>query len=562
MALQLKGKTYFVPGAYLVTEILEGGVQTEPVFNVGVIIGAMPFATPYTVGTGSSPQPAGEFIKGYADAATIANELGTGDFLTFYRYAKRKGAGKAYFLNVAPLTKMSGGIIQNSAPENALSLSSKRYGAQENWNSITIVGGVHTLIPPKNVVFLAADSGTGKTITLKGELPSFKPGDVVLLTSNTHTTPESKTIEIVDVANKKITFTTNIATNATVANYALIFQEGTDAAEVSSAALDSAEKVNAFYNNSKIAAVSVLPGVTLMPATLTKTYFGNLASATKATSPSPTSSDWQAVADNFARWNEEFASTYKVYMRVLGLVTSDAANHAAFASLATQMRQANKPIQIVTGCALGDYLIADSSPGSPIYRAKALNTDEVQLAGWGLEGNPAYVSLAGEFFGIRLANDVVHNQTRDDIDAAFVERAYYDRDPNAEKYIVNGVSPIITTKTGFKIGRGVNTYQDQSTPFNKQSQRTYLVMLRDMADFDARAILELMDAQVGVDGVTPELVSSAAVSYSENAVAAGRITAYKINSCTRVGDSIILDREIQLTPGTDFIGVVQKIKVQ
>ncbi len=57
-----------------------------------------------------------------------------------------------------------------------------------------------------------------------------------------------------------------------------------------------------------------------------------------------TATDWQAIAAAFPRWNEEFAIANKFYMRVIGLVTSDAANQASFSALAVTMRTNGKPV--------------------------------------------------------------------------------------------------------------------------------------------------------------------------------------------------------------------------
>ncbi len=54
----------------------------------------------------------------------------------------------------------------------------------------------------------------------------------------------------------------------------------------------------------------------------------------------------------------------------------------------------------------------------------ALNSDDVQFAARGLDGVAAYKSLAGQLFGIRLANSVAHNQTNDEIVCSTVEKAY------------------------------------------------------------------------------------------------------------------------------------------
>ncbi len=134
-------------------------------------------------------------------------------------------------------------------------------------------------------------------------------------------------------------------------NYARIFQEDTDNEEVSDA-LTTPALVTAFYGTSKYLSVAISAGITTMPETMSKTCIQNLTSATMATSPAATTGDWQNCADDFNRWNNEFALVNKVYMRVIGLTTTDAANHGAFADLAVAQRKLNKPIAVVAGCEL------------------------------------------------------------------------------------------------------------------------------------------------------------------------------------------------------------------
>jgi hypothetical protein len=644
--LVLDGVTYLVPGVYSVTKIIQEGGDALPVFNVGCIFGEGVRGTPYTVGHGTPTMTADQFILPFTNTTDLIKQAGLeGDSsaVTFMRYAKKKGAGKVFFLNVRPLTKMSGGVVQNAVTGavlsiasvtaggtlyrvgdiltittggtgctcavatidtggivltvtlltagsgyttgatkattvspaggsnctlnigsvdtgvNALTFASKDYGAFVNDTSLTIATSIHTIIPPKNSTLLTTNSGTGKTIFV-GDASPYKVGDTVLITSNAYAAPVSKIIEAIDYDTNAITFTVAVAASALTTDYARIFQEDTDNEEVSDA-LTTPQLVTTFYATSKYLSVAISAGITVMPVTKTKTYIQDLTSATKATSPSTSTGDWQNCADDFARWNNEFALVNKVYLRVIGLTTTDNENHVAFSDLAVAQRALNKPIAVVAGCELGDYLKSSSDADYPMKRVFELNSENFQLAGFGLDGYSAGLSLAGELFGIRLANNVNHNQTWDDIVASTVEKFYSQDDAEYQTMVTAGVVSILGTKTGFKISQGVNTYQDQSSTFNPDSKKTYLVQNRDVADFDLRAMIELLETVNGTDGITKETLADLVVKTSDLLVSAGIILSYSITDITKSGNAWTVKRQASIDSPTDFIGLENTLLV-
>jgi len=477
--------------------------------------------------------------------------------VTFAKYAKKAGAGTFYYVNVRPLTAMTGGTVNNATPTTAFTVSSKIYGAQANDISLTIATSIHTIIPPKNVTFLTADSGTGLTFAV-GDVTPFSAGQTIYITDNAYAAPVSKVIDSINTTTKEITVTVAVAASALKSNYARIYQEDVDNKEVS-VALTTRALVTAFYQGSKYLNAALVNGITLMPVTLAKTNIQNLTSATKATSPAATATDWQAVCDNFTRWNAEFAVANKAYMRILGLTTSDTANQTAFRDMAITQRTLNKPVAIVAGCALGDMALSDAN--EPKNRTLALNSDDFQLAGFGADGFGANLSYAAYIFGLRMANNVNHNQTGDPLPFTTVEKAYSRDDAALKPYVLGGVMSIMATKTGYQIVQGVTTFQDQSYTFNPDQKKTYLVANRDSADFDLRAMVELLETINGTDGVTKEVVASAIVSKSDDLAELGIISYYTINDITKVGNSWVVKRSAGLDSPTDFIGLVNTLIV-
>jgi len=160
---------------------------------------------------------------------------------------------------------------------------------------------------------------------------------------------------------------------------------------------------------------------------------------------------------------------------------------------------------------------------------------------------------------------VNHNQTADLLgNGVFltVEKAFYRDDPALEVYVKAGVMAIIMDKFGYKIVQGVTTYQDQTTTFNTNSRKTYLVALRDLADFDLRVMMELLDQYAGADNVTKESVANAVMGSSEilkNDLL--YISGYAIQSITKKPSGWEVKRKIGLDSPTDFIGLINNIVI-
>ncbi len=160
-----------------------------------------------------------------------------------------------------------------------------------------------------------------------------------------------------------------------------------------------------------------------------------------------------------------------------------------------------------------------------------------------------------------MANNVNHNQTWDDIVASTVEKSYAQDDADYQTMITAGVVSILATKTGFKVSQGVSTYQDQSTTFNPDTKSTYLIQNRDVADFDLRAMIELLETVNGTDGITKESLSNLVVKTSDLLVSAGIILSYSITDITKFGNAWTVKRQASIDSPTDFIGLENTLLV-
>lgn len=562
MGLNLDGKTYFVAGVWAVTKVVNDQGANLPAFNVGVIVGKQQKGIPYTAGIGASPDmKAGAFILPFSDGASLKRYVGEdSDIATQFGYAKKAGAGTVFVLPVNPFTQLSNAVIPDKAiPTNTMTLESKDYGAHCNDFQLTIATGVHTIVPPKNVSYLTQNAGIGIKLLYVKNASKYSVGQSLYVTDNA-AAPQLTAIDAIDAVNNVITVHDALDAGRTTAGYARIFQLDPANQTVSNAITTPGDLV-AFYNtNPFFGATSPATGV--VPANVDACFIGYVAGATKGTSPEATASDWQAVTDNFLRWNEEFAVMNKIYLRYLLLGTSDAANHAAFSALATDSETVNKPLVVNAGCALGDYLLQTSDSDNPITRAFALNNDRVELAGFGLDGQDAYLTLAAEVFGDHLANPVNHNLSRDMIVAQTVENAYYKDDPAFTTFTQGGVLSIEMTKSGYKLSMGVNTYQDQATVFNQSSKKSYLMAYRNIADFCLRADLEVLDAFAGADNVTEQTVTGAMLQTGKAMKEDYQyISDYVITSITHSGNAWTVVRTVTMPGLTDQIGLVSTIYV-
>lgn len=569
MSLTLQGKTFVIPGAYAIINIINQGGNVIPAFNVLVIIGAQRKGIPYTAGVGAPPaMTADRFILPVADLATAKSmygEEGDSEVTTAIKYAKAAGAGTVYVLGVRPTTPVSLGQVQNATPVVALLIDTvgKVYGAEASDITLTIAASVHTIIPPKNVTFLSANGGAADVTINVNNVRTYKTGDVVNIVSNAQGMIQ-RTVDSVNPTAKTITFTAVLGAAYNTADYAHIYQPAPESQEVSPA-LTTVTAVQNWYLTSKYLNAVPQAGIALMPTTLAKTAIGLLTGATMGTTPAVQAGDWQAVCDNFQRWNEEFAIINKAYMRILNFVTSDSGNHAAAVAMATSTRRNNKPVQIVTGCALGDYLLDTGNAANPIKRIFNLNTDEIQLAGFGGDGLAAYLSYGPWLAGLRAANAVNHNQTADILGGGVfltVEKSFFRDDTALTPYVEGGVMAILMTKTGYKVVQGLTGFLNQSVSFDANAKKTYLVTLRDLADFHLRLIVELMEQYAGADGVTRNVISAAAVQaldVEQNQLQ--YINGYTIKNITKQANAWIIEEAVGLDSPTDFVGIINDLIV-
>jgi len=415
-----------------------------------------------------------------------------------------------------------------------------------------------TITPTKEEKLLTQTANSGQNIIYVNNVEGIDAGRTFILASSAR---ESITVKAVDktyTANGyKVVLESNLSNNHTTGNTGRLFNKDTARQAVYTF-------VGSEYNLAAIVAkINAIPQFftteavgTDVPATLAETYFSALSTVAGGANIDATSADYTEIATLFPSWSDAFLRANKVNVRIILLGTPDASIHAVFKALQATMRSNtyNRPISIVAGCELGDILVTGSATTNPIYRAASINDGSFSIWADGLDGLPAYKSLAPQIFGIRLANPITHNLTRDKINASKLEKEW--TRPELEKLLVGGVGTVVATKTGFRVAQGISTYQDHTNDWNEQDNDTYLIQQRDLADYFHIGIIQGLDNDlVGNDNITLETVTQYVNATAQKYIQEGYITSIVVKEIKKSGLGWIVKHDITLPGLTDFFGV-------
>lgn len=423
-----------------------------------------------------------------------------------------------------------------------------------------------TVVGTKNEKILTADVASGDNAIYVNSLRGLSNGMQFALMNN-----PTGFISYYSIVNMDSTFNaakngykvildTAINSNAiTKANYARIVQFDTDNKTV-------VQIPNAEYNLDNFVTVlnkvvsgwifTKKTGATLPPAnTSGSRYIGQISGAVKGTNPTVSSQDYLNIAELYPDWTDEFENLNKVNIRLFTLGTSDSAVHMAYKALGTILSSSDfkKPPMFIVGNDLNE------TANDAVARAKTLNTDMFILAAGGDDGFPAYLTFAPQIFGLLMKYDINHNLTRDELDFVKPEKQWSRED--LIKLTKNGVMTYKPFKTGYKVVRGILTYQDQSNEWNEQDVKTFLVQQKQLADaFDIDMLTEMDEQAIGADNITQsdiELLINGVILRNKTA---GRILDSKLLWVKRVSSGWIYKTETLLPGVTDFIGAINVIR--
>jgi len=575
MPLTINGQTFDVPGVYGYTEVINQGGISLPAFNTLLIIGSARSGLPYN-GAGLT---GADVITAFTSVKDAKNLYGKSPLTDAMSTAKDAGAGVIYLLNAASLTRANAIIKDNATtPANTMKLTPKKYGATENDISVTIAtvstNVTFTIIPPKNTKYLTANALTTSKNYSVENVEGYEVGQTVLITSNATTTPQSTTITAIDATNNIITVNDLPTVAYATTDYARIFQEDTNNQDVKtfvSASTTIDDVINWINSNDTIIATrETYTGI--LPTTLAKTYLQNIPGATKGTSPVATETaggDFDNVASSAPRLFEEFQNYTKSRIRIVVPVSSSAAVHAVYSTLAKTMRSMTNQasIQIVVGGALNDISLTSSDSNHPLSRVKALNNQDVILCGMDRNNIAAFISSAPYFAGMMSANSVKRNFTNDSVSASSVNKFFgnYNRDTETAVYIKAGVLVFGTGPDGYYVAEGVNTYQKHDTVWNSQDNASYLIQQVGIRDYAFESYRNQMKSGVGADGFDITAAVFLGNKILEKLVSDGYLQggeyAPQIKDAYKEGNAIVTKPQITPIDSIDFIGFVMTLVI-
>lgn len=513
-----------VPGAYGAIEVVSTLSGPLPQFHVPTVIGAGFEGHPYDADsklvTGESPFS--PFKRCNTDSAVAAYYGVQSELHRGMRFAKRHGLPAAFVVNLSPMTRFS--VVADTVTTNIeqFVLHSRTFGPLAGWRKIQFVGGVLTTTPVKRYAMLSANAGVSATrLYLVGSHPWLSVGASVSVGANSVT----NVTRTVTNAGQEVTAAGQIAywieissahgsalntsAYAAVAQYDENRKEVTPVFTTGQGMIDWQNEFSAYWRAVRHANFSgVLPAdiVTATPAKQVTAWN----TVVSGTAPAPTDTDMQAFVAlmNGGQW-AAFADRENALPNTYLLLTGDSVQHATARDYAAAERLRGYPINVTTGGRWGDVVIAAGDVTDPVFRAAALNSQDVCLTAGGLDREASYLSLAAAVFGRRVAGGPGHNLTNDEIIASHREVEW--DEINSSELSALCSAGVVTWKfsTGtagfrYRVSQGLSTLQaNAGAIWNESDATTWALMQRDLAD----AVLQVLLADqeewaVGGDRVT------------------------------------------------------------
>ncbi|NUQ80852.1 MAG: hypothetical protein HUU10_04505 [Bacteroidetes bacterium] len=560
----IDGKLVKLPGTYVTTKVQESGTPVFSNFNIAAIVGEHFMGPVYS----ATPDDIIEMIPAFSSPSEAARVYSEGDMITQFRQMRKKTTSPVLILGMGKVTKVSFTLVDDATPtpNDVVTLTSKLGGIPTNaiYMAITAVGNVKTvtITPPHLIKRLVADAASGAKVLKLTNVDGLYPGKTMFLSKSGTGTPASITIESVDSVNNTVTLTAAIGAAYSTANFSFIFDKDLSSQEKASFDTMTLEQFTNWINtNSRIFTAEIETGATTAPVAFAEKHVASITGATPATNTALVDADWLTFTDEFFGLAEAYYAASRLKIRHLLIKSTSATHHGYLKTMAANMRADGWPIQVWTGVALGDHNQAESASTHPIARAKALASQDIILAGHGLDGLSAALSLAPRALGEVLAADTTHNLTNDNMDAVQVEKLFGTSNKlEAERWLSAGVLFCQSKADGFRVTQGVNTYQDQNRNWNAQEKATYLIMQRQLADeWNADARLNFEDLH-GADNLTLSLISGRAVAFRNTKVDLGKVTEETtVSSITKTENGWRVAWDVHFPSADDFIELVTNI---
>jgi hypothetical protein len=580
--ITFNGVDHWVPGVYSREEVVSYLAGASATFQVPMLLGGSDVGYPYHF---DSVKEADEDARGpftYCGSTSSLREVfgDDSDLKIAFTYAKRHGLPNAYTACLAKLTRAS--VIANSAPAvKQFKIYSKLFGALGNYHQITYTAGnVMTITPAVKHTLLTVTTAAPDTRVYVRDTSWIVAGETLYIGSNAVTMVAkvvSKTGTDTASNGQKVQwveFTAAVGAIFPTSGYAMLVKYDSTQAEVSGT-FTTGQQIIDWINESKwlgaTKQTATFTGALLVPTAIKPIKeIAVWESPVVGTSPAPSSTDYDDLITllDAGGW-EDFIIRYGVIPRLFCLVDDSSTIHGSFRDWAIAKRAEGYPIAIVSGCAWGDTALSASNDTNPIYRARALNSQDFQLVAGGLDYLDAYLSYAPAIFGMRAAGGPWHNLTKDPIIFSTREITWDERNDGDETALSQGgvvFYRLVVSNAGAKyvVSQGINTLQNNAVAWNTGTNDTPLCSQRDVADFCQREMrYALVATQLGEDEVDAASCAAVLVRIGDKLKRQGYMTDYQIVSVvlndTGTGWDVTDAHKYPTT--TDFLTITTQVVV-
>ena len=610
--ITIKGKNYVIPNVYSEVNVISDTGAPLPDFNIGLIVGAAETGTPWDfqfAGTtrGAAPKETTEdnrpVMKFFGNSSYVGREFGfDSDIYKAYRVAKRHGMPGCWVTAINQLERATANLLDATAAAT-IKVFVKSFGAPGNWIKVTVAASgsnrTVTVTPVKNYTMLTVATASGHSRLYVKSLDRLSEGKQMTLASN-GVADEAVTIKSVGSAlasglgapvppestgklNYFVDLVGTVTGIHTPANYALLFESDSAGVEVSPAYTTKAEIIDWFNNTSQYVGAKDADAAKAIPAAQAATFIAEMNTPAFGKSPlmgAVADIDWTEFLDLLqATELKDFKNTEKLQMYCMLALTNAQTQHEAVRDFLIDRRVLRAPMQGVVGSKWSGngniVLTAGTYDTNPKTATATLNNQDLQFCSPGFDYLDGYLTSAPAVFGLRMANSVIHNLTKDPLIGFSKMEQMWDEDGSGEisSLLRSGVTTFDVNENGFFIVQGNNTYQNNAQVWDESTSSTYLVMQRVLSDYVDRTLVEGMSNDlIGEDEVDETVISAYMVRTLENLrenkiivpnEAKGLPRGYKIRSVvlnsTRNGYDV--DWDVSLRGVVDFIRIITNILV-
>jgi hypothetical protein len=574
------GLMVYVPGVYSRVDVVSDLPGALPPFQVPFVIGSADEGIPYDVASKAYAHEVLPWWRLTGTATKTREVYGPDcDLSTGMVYAKRHGLPAAYTVCLSPLTRATI-LVTSTGPVSQFTIAARSFGAAGGHIKLSLDTGALTVTPVKRYSFLTEDASSGDTRIYVRDNSWITEGLTVTIGDNAGADADyevastgsslSPTGQIV----RWVELTTSLAADCDVAQYGLVCihdearMEAPDAFTTGQEMLDWIQGSSKYLEANKHANFTDVVPINVATATAFKdiTAWGT---RVDGTSPAAGLSDYQAfIAQMDASGWDEFAEAEQVLPQAFLALSADSEVHAELRDWAGAKRSEGYPISVITGCDWGDIVVSATDDTSPVFRARALNSQDIALVAGGMDYLAAFLSTAAAVFGRRLGAGIPHNLTNDSLLYGTLETRWDERG-NGEltSLLKAGVITYRLSQSApyrFVVAQGISTLQANLSSWNVTTKDTCLLMQRDLADDVDRALKEdLSSQQVGADRVTAATVAATVLRRLQLLVKKGKILGFTISSVTLNAGATGYDVawSVRLPQTIDFINLVTQIQI-